>query len=128
MQSAARAQEAEEEVERFVRNMARTAVIAEGAFSDYPCSQKDSGCAKIGQGFHHSSTIRNACFTRINEITNLQSLLRHGCMAGRQLRTVTLTEDNRFEWTMIANVEVKFVLNGALGCGVACGMFISCCK
>ena len=72
VQSAARAQEAEEEVERFVRNMARTAVIAEDAFSEVPLQPKDSGCAKIGQGFHHSSTTRNACFTRINEITNLQ--------------------------------------------------------
>ena len=40
MQSAARAQEAEEEVERFVRNMARTAVIAEDAFSDYHLQPK----------------------------------------------------------------------------------------
>ena len=55
-------------------------------------------------------------------------LSRHSCRAERKLRAVTLTEDNRFEWTMIANVEVKFVLNGALGCGVDCGMFISCCK
>ena len=40
MQSAARAHEAEEEVERFVRNMARTAVIAEDAVSDVPLQPK----------------------------------------------------------------------------------------
>ena len=40
VQSAARAQEAEEEVERFVRNMARTAVIAEDAFSEVPLQPK----------------------------------------------------------------------------------------
>ena len=40
VQSAARAQEAEEEVERFVRNMVRTAVIAEDAFSEVPLQPK----------------------------------------------------------------------------------------
>ena len=55
-------------------------------------------------------------------------LSRHNCRAGRQIRALTLTKDNRFDWTMIANVEVQFVMNSALGSGDACGMFISCCK
>ena len=40
MQSAARAQEAEKEVERIVRNMARTAVVAADAFSGVPLQPK----------------------------------------------------------------------------------------
>ena len=52
-------------------------------------------------------------------------LLRHGCRAGRKIRAVTLAEDTRIEWTMIANFEVKYVVNSALGSGDACGMSIS---
>ena len=51
MQSAAReAQEAEEEVERIVSNMARTAVIAADAFSGVPLQPKRVRLYKKRQG------------------------------------------------------------------------------
>ena len=50
MQSAARAHEAEEEVERFVRNLARTAVTAEDAFSDVPLQPKRLRLYKYWRG------------------------------------------------------------------------------
>ena len=117
MQSAARAQEAEEEVERFVRNMARTAVIAEDAFTGVPLQpQKTQVVQKLAR---ESITRVRLIMLASPELKKLRicsvQLSRHSCRAGRQIRAVTLTEDNRFDWTMIACVEVKFVLNGALG-------------
>ena len=131
MQSAARAQEAEEGVERFVRNMARTAVIDSSRrfLRSTLAAQKTQVAQKSARDFITRVRLvmlasRESMKLRICSV----QMLRHGCLAVRKLHAVTLTEDDRFEWTMIANVEVKFVLNGALGCGVACGMFISCCK
>ena len=64
MQSAAReAQEAEDEVERIVRNMARTAVIAADAFTGVPLQPKRVRLYEKWQGNLLESDIHNANFS-----------------------------------------------------------------
>ena len=97
MQSAARAQEAEEEVDRIVRNMARTG----------DCSRCFLGSTLAAKKSQVEKKLARESIARVRlimlaspELMKLRiwcvQLSRHSCRAERKLRAVTLTEDNRF--------------------------------